>query len=222
MTRTGPSHPPERASRRISRREFLKLAGLSLAGGLLAGCGVKHEHGWQSGEHWSTPTPAAVLEPVQTGPQTPPPPGFEHFMALSALLTGFDTLDSRLGQIYYETALADPQVGSGMAGLLEASGIPAGAAPADVEALQAAGLFDDEPRRRLADYIITLWYTGILAPPAGGADGSGEGEGAPAGGLPPTVATYVDALAWKAIHFTKPTTICAWFGVWAERPKGVF
>jgi hypothetical protein len=55
---------------------------------------------------------------------------------------------------------------------------------------------------KLADQIITLWYTGVYK--------VGEEE---------KVATFVDALAWKVLHFTKPLTICGEFGFWSREPQ---
>lgn len=45
-----------------------------------------------------------------------------------------------------------------------------------------------------------LWYTGIYT--------KADGEA--------TVATFVDALAWQTLAFTKPMTICGYPGFWSE------
>ena len=74
------------------------------------------------------------------------------------------------------------------------------APPTTVSALEAAGLFTQAAPRSLADRIIELWYTGIYT--------NAEGE--------ERVATFVDALAWQTLAFTKPMTICGYPGFWSE------
>lgn len=196
---------------RISRRAFLRAAGLSLVGGLLAACGTPEEEGWQAGPFRATPTPASLL-------QDPLPPlegvpdselamveGLDAFLSLSTLLTGFDNLDPNLGKVYLRSLQANPERAAGLQPLYEQAGLLGGTAPGSFEDLEARGIFEREVTRSLADQIITLWYTGVY----------NEGE-------EQVVATFVDSLAWKSLTFTKPLTICGNFGFWAQRPRGDF
>jgi len=197
----------------ITRRDFLKGAGLLLAGGLLSACSTVTEPGFQVQDFWRTPTPASLLpSPMPADlPQTgdsgaaPDPQELAAFLSLSSLLTGFENLDPVLGQVYLGSIQQDPGFSGQLQGLIEQAGVQSQNPPAGIEDLQAAGIFDQESARELADYIISMWYTGIY--------NQGEEQ---------RVATFVDALAWKAINFTKPPTICGSFGFWAERPSGDF
>jgi hypothetical protein len=136
---------------------------------------------------------------------TPAPEGLEAFLALSSVLTGYDQLDPELGAIYLRSLQDNPEFGGGLEALYEQAGVAAGGQPDGIEALEQAGVFEQEQSRALADKIITLWYTGIYD--------QGEEQ---------AVATFVDALAWKSITFTKPPTICGSYGFWAERPRGEY
>jgi hypothetical protein len=187
----------------LSRRDFLKGAGLLLAGGLLAACGSGVEPGWQAGDYYRTPTPASLLPSPMPGAETPFPQDLASFLALSSVLTGFDDLDPELGQVYLHSLQENPEFSGGLPRLYEGAGMIEGSAPGSIADLESAGLFSEEASRSLADHIIELWYTGLYGQ---------EDE--------QTVATFVDALAWKSITFTKPPTICGSFGFWAERPKG--
>jgi hypothetical protein len=192
----------EASHAKLNRRDFLRGAALLLGGGLLAACGTPTEEGWQAGDYWRTPTPASHLETPAAG-NTPAPEGLEAFLALSSVLTGFDDLDPELGQVYLQSLQDNPEFGDGLDGLYEQAGVASGNLPDSVEALEQAGVFEEEATRSLADKIISLWYTGIYE--------QGEEQ---------AVATFVDSLAWKSLTFTKPLTICGSFGFWSERPKG--
>jgi hypothetical protein len=150
-----------------------------------------------------SPLPAATPGPVSTPPPggtpapTPEPidPELARFLALSSALTGFEQLSPELGRVY----LASLPAGAG--GMLETLYGQAGAGIPSLEGLESAGAFANEATRTLADTIATYWYTGVY-------DNGGR----------QTVATSVDALAWKAIY-TKPNTICGPFsGFWQEPP----
>jgi hypothetical protein len=189
----------------LSRREFLRGAGLLLASGLLAACGTEQEPAWQAGDFWRTPTPADLLVgPVETE-TADAPEGLDSFLALSTVLTGFENLDPALGQVYLGSLQEDPELGGGLPGLYEQAGVLSGSPPDSIAALESAGIFDQESTRSLADRIIELWYTGIYT--------QGEEQ---------VVATFVDSLAWKSLTFTKPPTICGSFGFWSARPRGEF
>jgi hypothetical protein len=72
--------------------------------------------------------------------------------------------------------------------------------PPTLEALTAQGFFGQEATRKLLSQMTKLWYTGTYT--------TDEGEEA--------VATFVDALAWHTLVFTKPMTICGYPGFWSE------
>jgi len=187
---------------KLTRRSFLKVAGLFLGGALAAACSTATEEGWQAGDHWRTPTAESLL-PGQSPQGTPAPDDLEAFLGLSRLLTGFEDLDPALGQVYLQSLKANPEFEDGLSELYEQAGFTGGSAPDGLEDLEQAGIFNQESSRSLADKIISLWYTGTYE----------QGEDT-------VVATFVDSLAWKSLTFTKPPTICGSFGFWAQRPKG--
>ena len=61
-----------------------------------------------------------------------------------------------------------------------------------LEALTEAGFFEQKASRQLADKITEYWYTGVY-------DKSADEQ---------AVATFVDALTFKAIAYAPPLTIC--------------
>ncbi len=201
----------------ISRRDFLRGALAALGTGLLAACAPAGLRGAPFPEPYSTATPARVLAsppPPEGAPRETPAPGVEpgselqRFLALSALLTGVDNLDPVLGRVYLQSLEASDEFDVTIAGLLEQTGFDGDAPPSSIEELEARGLFAssdaeaDGGASALADRIIESWYTGIYT--------DAEGEDA--------VATFVDALAWKALDFTKPNSVCGSPGFWGERP----
>ena len=60
----------------------------------------------------------------------------------------------------------------------------------------AAGL------RPLVSRLVSVWYSGLAATPAGGE----------------RALSYMDAAAWAATGYAKPPTSCADFGDWARAP----
>lgn len=188
----------------ITRRQFLQGAWILAAGGVLAACGVAPEEIGMQATYWRTPTPANVLQspvpPAETA--TPAPGDLGAFLALSSILTGVDNLDPQLGQAYLGSLNGSSEFAGQFPTLLDRAGFQSSAPPATLEDLSAAGIFDQEESRTLADKIIEIWYTGTIEQ---------EGE--------QVVLTYVDALAWKVLHFTKPPTICGYYGIWAEDPS---
>jgi len=193
----------------ISRRRFLAGAAVWAAGSVLAACGSPRSAavptpGWRTPaplDALPSPLPAATPGPVSTPPPggTPAPtsepiePELAHFLALSSALTGFEKLSPQLGRVYLASVRAD----SG--GALETLYGQAGPEVPSLDELERAGVFANEATRTLAGTIATYWYTGVY-------DNGGR----------QTVATSVDALAWKAIY-TKPNTICGPFsGFWQE------
>lgn len=194
---------PEPPLRLVSRRAF--LGGLLAAGGagLLAACAP----GQPFAGPYNTATPAQVLasprapqgtpQAAEGTPQAAGELALQQFLALSAVLTGVDNLSPDEGRVYLQALQASDEFEVSLDELFEQT------SAATIEELEAQGIFDSEATSTLADTIIEYWYTGIYT--------TAEGEQA--------VATYVDALAWKALAFTKPNSICASPGFWEERPE---
>lgn len=188
----------------MTRRGFIYAAFTGTAG-LLASC-VAGEVA-QEEAPYRTPTPFRVLESPQAPANSTPAPvveggiSLEEFMQFSSLLTGVDNLDPNLGRIYLAALQTGTQQGPTLADVYGAASSGSNP-PQDLETLGSAGFFDQEGYGALADQIIAMWYTGVYR--------IGDEE---------RVATFVDALAWKVLTFTKPLTICAQFGFWAEEPQ---
>ena len=189
----------------ISRRTFLRRLFTLGAGGLLAACGVSRTTTQQTS--FAPPaTPSILLpspQPRETAEATPVPELLADFLALSAVLTGFDHLIPGLGRVYLQSLQDSTQFEVTVADLIEQAGIRSDTPPSTIGDLEARGIFENEATRRLVDKITEYWYTGIYDTP--------EGEQA--------VATYVDALVWTAISFTKPATICGSPGFWTKPPE---
>jgi hypothetical protein len=198
----------KKSQRVISRRQFIQGVGISLAGSALAAC---------TGERFTGRPPAGELPelslPILPSPQPPATPIFvaqpgalalDDFLTLSSVLTGVDNLNPLIGAVYLQSLHASSQFEVTPAALYEQAGFAADAPPPTIEDLEASGLFDQEAMRQLADKITEYWYTGVYD--------TEEGEQA--------VATFVDALAWQALHFTKPPTICGAPDFWTRPPEG--
>ncbi|HSM57781.1 MAG TPA: sugar dehydrogenase complex small subunit [Candidatus Sulfomarinibacteraceae bacterium] len=198
----------------LTRRAFLRGSLAAAAGGLLAACGVQGDVDVRPlGRDYHTATPRTVLQSPQARPGegtpqpgTPEPEpegqlGLDQFLALSAVLTGVANLDPTLGRVYLN-ALRAGDFELAPADLYRRAGFSPDAAPS-LDDVENSGIFDDEATGALADTIIRYWYTGVYDTP--------DGE--------PAVATFVDALAWKALPWTKPNSICAQPGFWEKRPN---
>ena len=195
-----PQPTPNREKLALSRRQFLQGLGLALASGILAACGAA-----EAQNRWVTATPHQVLEsprpPGSTGTPVPDNPTLNAFLRLSSVLTGIKHLNPILGQVYLQH-LQD--TGAAIESLLEQALVtdPNQPPPAGIADLEAAGIFSQEQTSKLADQIIEMWYSGQIS-----------------AGDQTTVVTFVDALAWKALTFTKPPTICGEYGFWALKPE---
>jgi hypothetical protein len=192
----------------ISRRCFLRSLSVIAGGGLLAACAVGEEGR----------LPPNRLEPAFSAVELPMPraaasiaaaaaqegeaelPGF---LALSALLTGVDNLDPTLGSVYLQSLRTNSEFSVSISELLEQAQAGLPAPPTTLEELESSGIFESETTRQLADKITEYWYTGIYETP--------EGEQA--------VATFVDALAWRTLTFTKPQSLCGTYRFWTEPPE---
>jgi hypothetical protein len=185
---------------RLSRRDFLRTVLLLSGSTVVAACSSRAAEIVER-EGWATPTPDQIL-PVNT-PEAEPAGGEEldAFLALSALLTGVQNLDRDIGQAFLTALQGTPGFSAGLEQIYQQGGFQEGQPPESLDALESAGVFSNEQTATLADTIATAWYTGIV---------EGENE--------PLVITFVDSLAMKTLHFTKPLTICATYGFWAEKP----
>jgi hypothetical protein len=166
------------------------------AGSILAACGSLQEMAPEARSAQTDIVPSLLESPQPLG-ATPQPvePELAQFLALSSILTGFEELNPTLGRVYLES-LQSGQHADALAALYRVAGATS------IEALERAGVFADEQTRATADTIAEYWYTGVYTK---------DGE--------QTVATYVDALVWRAIY-TKPNTICGpYTGFWQEPPE---
>jgi hypothetical protein len=203
--------PKGNTQKRLNRRQFVQALGLTFVGGSLVACGATRFTSRPSTLDLTThtypilpsPQPAAGAETSTAGGKLP----LEEFLALSAVLTGFDNLNPTLGARYLQSLQESGQfeapVTETVIEVYNQAGFGTDTPPTAVEELEEAGLFDQESTRQLLDTIIETWYTGIYTTP--------EGE--------PAVATYVDALMWQALPFTKPLTICGSPNFWSDPPE---
>jgi hypothetical protein len=192
----------------LTRRRLIAALGLAAAAGLAAGCDRRGLERQAALRRRATPTGAPVGDGETPAAVTPSPvPGLETFMKVSSLLTGFDALDPAIGATYLASLLARPAAGATVGDLLVPAEAHAGAAgtpdPTPGPGTPAApGPFADEQVRSLANTITTMWYTGLV-------DQAGE----------TVVATYLEALAWRATSWTRaPTTCGGAMGFWSEPP----
>lgn len=199
-----PNHPPSADQpRRLSRRMFLCSLSTVLSGAFLTACGPPRSNSRTDLAFGPQATPPAALpSPVPATPSAAPNDDLPlaQFLALSAVLTGVPTLNPELGRIYLQSLQASSDFTVTVQELYEQAGFHANAPPPTIGMLESADLFTQEATRALVDRIIELWYTGVYT--------NAQGE--------ETVATYVDALAWQTLAFTKPTTICGYPGFWSE------
>lgn len=192
--------------RGMSRRRFLGGLSTALGDALLAACGPArggNKAGLRAALSPSA-TPQIILPspaPAETAAGVPSEEEqLADFLALSALLTGVENLNPELGRIYLASLRTSAELEVSMAQLLESAGLRSDAPATTLAALEATGILAKEQARQLANRIVEMWYTGIYTNPAG----------------EEVVATYVDALAWQTLRFTKPKTICGRPGFWAQ------
>lgn len=196
----------EDAKKRLTRRGFLRASGSVTTALVLAACGAPPREEVTVGEMMRPVAVPILPSPVPATPvEMGGDPALEQFLALSSILTGYDNLNPVLGQVYLESIAQSSDYDMTVDELAQAMGL-ADAPSQTVADLEAAGLFDDPAAQTLADAIITMWYTGVYT--------TAEGE--------QQVATFVDALVWRAMAFTKPLSICASPGFWAQAPQQPF
>lgn len=198
-------HRSNLLNQRMSRRQFLKTMSL-LGAGLAAACSTRGNSGLPT--PYVTPTPAHVLGNPQipaTGSTTQAQANemtLDQFLQLSSLLTGVENLDPELGKLYLQVLQSGGTGGSTLSAAYSAASSGSNTLPKDIEALTKSGFFKQPGVSDLAVQITDMWYSGVY-------NQNGQDH----------VATYVDALAWKVLHFTKPPTTCAAFGFWATNPN---
>ena len=196
MTTERASAPPapEYAPCALSRRRFLILLSAVIAP---SACKAR-----QPGAAQTTPAPGGTASTSESRESSAL--SLAEFLQLSVVLTGFDNLNRDLGQIYLESLQARPNPAITLVELYGQAGFRSAAPPKSLEELAHRGVFKADPPRALANKIITYWYTGIY-------DKDGQ----------PAVATFTDALAWKALTYTKPPSVCGGaVGYWGEHPPG--
>lgn len=114
------------------------------------------------------------------------------FMHLSRALTGQADLDKELGRIYRDPLSQTPQSADALAELGKLA--------------KSTGEIHDYARedlQHIARDILLAWYTGRY-PTASG----------------PKVATFTQALAWRALGYTTSPSLCAGaLGHWGDKPK---
>jgi len=208
----------------LTRRAFLRGLLAAAGSGVLAACAPGQKPAQPFAGSYNTATPARVMASprapsavsgAQDGTPTPesgaaPQDGglaLQQFLTLSAVLTGVQNLDPVVGSVYLQSLQSSDEFDVTLGDLYERAGFETDAPPDSIVDLQEQGFFEPDASNgsaaSLADTIIEYWYTGVYTTP--------EGEQA--------VATYVDALAWKALSFTKPNSICGSPGFWEERPE---
>jgi hypothetical protein len=171
-----------------TRRTFLATAAAAASAGALAACarGANAPQG-------SAASPAASATAS---------PDLDQFMTLSALLTGYTTLDATAGATYLQNLRSDPQLSPGIDDLFMRSGLSSDGAPKSLAELTARGVFNNPAALALYSRILADWYSGTYDAASG-----------------TVTQTWTGALAWKACTFTKPPATCGGpTGYWAKPP----
>ena len=194
----------------FSRRAFLRSAALTGLVTLLAGCGIATQSAPPEDiapfPEWHPLLPSPVPSLRTEAVPSPSQPSLEGFLALSALLTGIENLNPQIGRIYLDSLAASTPAEVSLADLYRQAGFAEADKttwPGSIEELEQRGIFAQDTTRALADKIIEYWYSGVYE--------TANGEQA--------VATFADALVWRAVRYTKPLTLCAAPGFWAAAPQ---
>lgn len=193
----------------LTRRQFLHGGTAVLLSAALSACGAE---GTAPVSPYQTAFPNPVLEsPVPPATPTesasaPEEAALNRFLALSAALTGVSPLNPVLGRVYWQSLQNDAELTMTPEALIEqVQAETAVSTELTLANLEAAGVFAQDEAQKLADKIIEYWYTGTYK------DEQGE----------TAVATFVDALAWNVLTYTKPQTICGSPYFWANHPSSV-
>lgn len=171
-----------------SRRTFLVTAAAAASAGALGAC-ARGANAPQGG-------------PASPAASTTSSPDLDHFMTLSALLTGYAALDQAAGAAYLQNLRGDPQLSPGVDDLFMRSGVTSDGAPKTLAELTARGVFNNPAALALYSRILADWYSGTYDAASG-----------------TVTQTWTGALAWKACTFTKPPATCGGpTGYWAKAP----
>jgi hypothetical protein len=178
-------------SKVITRRTFLRVVGITSAGVLFAACDVIPQNPDLpiANEAVTSPYPAAADETISDE--------LTRFMQISMVLTGFNNLSPQLAEAYMNS-IANADNDATLEDLYNSLDADA---PVTLDQMREAGVFDDAALGGLISSIVKHWYTGTYQ----------DGENT-------VVATYTDALAWRALDFTKPHTICGTPHFWQTNP----
>ena len=193
--------------RRLSRRAILRSLSLAASGALLAACGPPRGESVAVARQLAfgaQATPRTLLpSPMPNTTVTPSAVegslSLDEFLRLSTLLTGVSNLNPELGQLYLQN-LNTTHGAAALADLYTETGLRTTEPPTNVTLAAATDSLDQSTLAPLAATVTKLWYSGTYTAESGEA----------------TVATFADALAWKALAFTKPPTICGAPGFWSE------
>ncbi|MCE7990292.1 MAG: twin-arginine translocation signal domain-containing protein, partial [Caldilinea sp. CFX5] len=152
----------DKQSQRVSRRTFLQALVTTTIGALSAACGPPRSTNQAEMAFGPQATPQVILPspaPPTPAATTQEPPLLHSFLALSALLTGVANLNPALGQLYLQSLQASDEFAMSVTELFAQAGFDAATPPDSIAALEATGIFAQEPLRKLADKITELWYT---------------------------------------------------------------
>jgi hypothetical protein len=175
----------------MTRRTFLRVVGITSAGVLFAACDVIPQNPDLpfANEAVASPYPAAADETISAE--------LTRFMEISMVLTGFNNLSPQLAEAYMNS-IANADNDATLEDLYNSLNADA---PLTLDQMREAGVLEDAALGGLISSIVKHWYTGTYQ----------DGENT-------VVATYTDALAWRALDFTKPHTICGTPGFWQTNP----
>jgi hypothetical protein len=193
------------ANTKMSRRNFLRHLSIAASGVLLAGCSLGYEGGLASQRRESIVTDVKVPAGRVGSAVQEEPPGLAEFLAVSALLTGVENLDPAVGRLYLQSINESSDLAVSFPDWLAQAQSGRSTLPATLAELEESGIFEEEATRKVADKITEYWYTGVYT--------TAQGEQA--------VATYVDALAWKTLAFTKAMSVCGSYRFWTEPPESI-
>lgn len=126
----------------------------------------------------------------------------QDFLTLSSVLTGAASLDPVLAASYAAGLVADLPGTLSLADLAARAGIGNGATAPSLDALGAAGFFEQGDVNTLAEAVLSAWYSGTVTTPAG-----------------PSTLSYTGALAWTQLGFAHAAGVCGGpFGFWSKAP----
>lgn len=173
----------------LSRRQFLTFLSIAASAGALAGCQTLPS---------VRPTPIPpTATPDAIGGET-----LADFLRFSSVLTEFDDLGTDEGNLYLKSIVDLPDPNTTLEQLYVQSGFRGSNPPKTLADLEKTGIFDNLAALTLLNRINEYWYTGIYDT----ADGQ-------------AVATFTNALTWRALTFAHPVSECGGAtDYWAKPP----